>query len=347
MNSRQRALKTLRFEDTDRPPYDLMEGCVWTELLDYFRENHSLTTPEQVLQFLNPDFRWAFLKVKDPLPAAPAGPPPLETGTSKDVAAGPLAEANSVRDIDAYAWPDPSILLPGDFLQMRAQFPDKALVMCPGWMPLFWSACELFGMEPALIKMLRQPQVFDALIRRQHEYNMDILSRSARAARGVCDLAWLGDDFAGQSGMIISPALWRKHIKPYLAEQVRVLRENDMLVLFHSCGAVRPVLPDLIEIGINALLVFQTTARGMDPASIARDFGGKLAFYGGIDVQDLLSNGTPIQVRAAVQANIQAFSGCGGYIVANSHHTIPTIRGENILAMCRASKARSNKEIVV
>ena len=103
-----------------------------------------------------------------------------------------------------------------------------------------------------------------------------------------------------------------------------------MLVFFHSCGAVRPVLPDLVEMGVSALVVFQTRARGMDPESIAREFGGHIAFYGGIDVQQLLSFGTPEQVVDEVQRNVRAFSRCGGYIVANSHHGVDTIRGENL-----------------
>ena len=337
MNSRERAMKTFQFEATDRPPFDLMEGCIWPELMAYFHDQHGLTDPEQVLQFLDPDFRWAFLRYVGPISENPQ-PEPAAQSASKNVAAGPLAEAASIADIERYAWTDPAWLSPGDFQGMRRTFPDKALVLCPGWMPLFWTACELFGMEPALMNILSRPQLFNALIQRHHEIVMDILTRSARAARGVCDLAWLGDDVAGQNGMIISPALWRKHIKPYLAEQVRVLRENDLMVLFHSCGAVRPILPDLIDIGINALLVFQTTARGMDAVSIAREFGGQMVFYGGIDVQQILSFGSPDQVQAEVKANIAAFSHCGGYIVANSHHTISTIRGENILAMCRAAQ---------
>jgi uroporphyrinogen decarboxylase len=254
------------------------------------------------------------------------------------VVAGPLAHAESSSDLDAYPWPDPSLLRPGDYAAARRRFPEKALVFCPGWMPLFWTACEAFGMEAALVNMITRPALFDAFIQRQHAVCMDILTRGAKAASGQCDIAWLGDDFAHQGGMIISPALWRRHIKPYLAEQVRVMRENGLLVLFHSCGAVRPVLEDLIEIGVNALLVFQTTAKGMDPASIAQDFGGRLAFYGGIDIQRLLSYGTPGEVEAGVIANIAAFSACGGYIVANSHHTVATIRGENIEAMCETAR---------
>jgi uroporphyrinogen decarboxylase len=98
------------------------------------------------------------------------------------------------------------------------------------------------------------------------------------------------------------------------------------------------VLSDLIDIGVNGLLVFQTTARGMDVESIAREFGGRLVFYGGIDVQQLLSYGTVEEVEATVRANARAFADHGGYIVANSHHRVSTIKGDSIVAMCEAAK---------
>ena len=344
MNSRERVLRSLSFQPVDRPAYDLMEGCVWPELQEYFRRQYGLETYDQVIEFLDPDFRWTFLNYRapedaPPPPAPPEAPPgPDHRLYSKTVAAGPLAQAETIADIERYPLPDPSAWYPADYGLTRARFPNHALVFCPGWMPLFWTACEAFGMESALVNLAARPVLFEAFIQRYHAFCMDILRRGARGASGCCDLALLGDDFAHQGGMLISPAMWRRQIKPCLAEQVRVLRENGLLVLFHSCGAVRPILPDLIDIGINALLVFQTTARGMEAPSIAREFGGKLAFYGGIDIQHLLSSGTPAQVAAAVQANLAAFAGCGGYIVANSHHTEPSIRGANLVAMCQGAR---------
>jgi uroporphyrinogen decarboxylase len=127
-------------------------------------------------------------------------------------------------------------------------------------------------------------------------------------------------------------------VKPFLAEQVRLLKDHGMFVLLHSCGAVRPILSDLIDIGIDALLVFQTTADGMDPESIARDFGGRMAFYGGIDVQNLLSFGSREDVEREVRRNAAAFAACGGYVVANSHHGERSINGDNIVAMFAAAK---------
>lgn len=342
MNQRQRVLQTLRFEATDRPPFDLMEGCVWPELLEYFRLQYGWESPERVIEEIDPDFRWTFLQYQGPpLPEAEPAPPATPLKTPKAVAGGPLAGASTAAEVEAYPWPDPSLLGPADYAQVRRRFPDQAIVFCPGWMPLFWTVCEVFGMQAAAINLLEQPALIQAALEHHHHFCMDLLRRAAPAARGHCDLALLGDDFAHQQGMMLHPRLWRQWIKPYLAEQVAILRQHDLMVLYHSCGAVRPVLEDLIEIGVNGLLVFQTTARCMDAASIARDFGGRLAFYGGIDVQHLLSSGTPQQVRDEVLANVHAFSDCGGYIVANSHHSLASIQGANLLAMCQAVKSIS------
>ena len=98
------------------------------------------------------------------------------------------------------------------------------------------------------------------------------------------------------------------------------------------------MLNDLIDIGVKGLLVFQTTAAGIVVTSIAREFGGRLVFYGGIDVQQLPSFGTVDEVRDTVEANVRAFADCGGYVVANSHSSIATIRPENVQAMCEAAR---------
>lgn len=343
MTHRERVLKTFRFEQPDRIACDLMEGSVWLGLLDYFRRKYSLATAIEVQSFLDTDFRWTRLRdaeaeqAQERTFATPTVPDETRK-QPKQVAKGPLANAQTVGDVERYSLPDPARWQPADYRQARRQWPEHALVFCTGWFPLFWSACEAFGVEEASLKIILQPHVFEAFIRRHHEFYMDILTRCLKAARGHCDICWLGDDFASQQSMFISPGHWRKFIRPYLAEEVRLAREHDMYVLYHSCGAVRPVLNDLIEIGVNGLLVFQTTAAGMDPESIAREFGGRLVFYGGIDVQHLLSFGTVEEVRNTVKANARAFADCGGYVVANSHTSVATIRPENIHAMCEAAK---------
>ena len=360
MTSRERVLTTFEFQPVDRLGFDLMEGAVWPALQDFFLRTFGFTTSEEVINFLDPDFRWIGLQYRGPEePENPAGADeaedaakaesvaraeaadfPQETGRtySKDVRSGLLNRVKTVGEIDRLQWPDPSYLQPADYKRIREKWPDHAIVFCPGWSPLFWGACEAFGMETALVTLAIKPEVFEAYIRRQHEYYMDFLTRGLDAAAGHCDICWLGDDYAGQKAMLISPSHWRQYIKPYLAEQVSAARSRGMYVLLHSCGAIRPILSDLADIGVNGLLVFQTTAEGMDARSIAADFGGTLVFYGGMDVQRLLSYGTKQDVSSELAANVNAFAGRGGYIAANSHHGVETINGENLVAMCEAAR---------
>ncbi|NQT93260.1 MAG: hypothetical protein HQ559_10900 [Lentisphaerae bacterium] len=341
MTSRDRVLKTFRFEPTDRPACDLMEGIAWDELDTYLRDTHQIDNYHDMLAFLGTDCRWISVqRAPDPEehPPPPCSAPPAEEIQqvySMAVARGPLADATTVAEVETYMDAfDPARYEPCDYAAERARWPDHALVLGHTWIvPLFWGTCQAFGMEEALVQLHSNPRLVEAFIRRQNEYYLDIMDRATRAAQGHCDICWLGDDYAGQENMILSPDLWRRHIKPHLAKQVRMARERDMYVLLHSCGAIRGIIPDLIDIGVNGLLVFQTTARGMDAESIAREFGGKIAFYGGMDVQGLLSYASTDEVRATVRSNVRAFENCGGYMVANSHHCVSTIRGENIIAM--------------
>jgi uroporphyrinogen decarboxylase len=338
MNSRERVLKTFKFEQTDRVPYDIMEGNVWHELMQYFRQEHGIKDEDAVRDFLGTDFRWTGMDFIGPHSPAVPGPTAEDRSHSLDIRKGPLSGARTVADVLKYKWEDPAWHQPQDFAAVRKRFQNHALVFCPGWSPLFWSACTAFGMEEALTNMISAPKLFEAFVKGQHEFYMDILLRGLKAAEGYCDICWLGDDYASQKDLIMSPELWRKFIKPYLSEHVRAAREHGMYVMIHSCGAIRSILKDFIDIGINAHLVFQTSAKGMDAKSIARDFGGKLVFYGGIDVQHTLSDGTIADVEKEVRSNVKTFAKCGGYIVSNCHHTILTVKGKNMVAMFNAAR---------
>lgn len=337
MTARERILAAFRFEATDIAPCDLMEGLPWERLLNDFRMQHGCETAEQVIDYLNPDCRWLFANYVGPAATASG-----EKTNSWEVSHGPLAGATTIAEVAASPEFEASWWTAPDFAAVRKRWPDHALVFMPGWMPLFWGACQAFGMEDGLLLLYSEPKVFEYYIRRRHERYMELLHNTAAAGRGLCDICWLGDDYASQQAMILSPEMWRKYIKPSLAEQVRLLREYDFRVLFHSCGSIRAIIPDLIDIGVNGHLVFQTNAQGMSAPAIAREFGGKMVFYGGIDVQQLLSYGTPDEVQTAVNDNCRAFEHCGGYIVANSHHGVETIQGRNIEAMFAAARQWHN-----
>jgi len=225
-----------------------------------------------------------------------------------------------------------------DFEAMRQMHPDKALVFCVSWTPFFSGACSLFGMQHAMITMLTEPELYHAFAIKQKEYLCEYIRLAIKAgAAEYCDFFWTGDDFAGERGLLLSPSDWRTLIKPYLREAFDVAKRAGMRTLFHSCGSVVDVYPDFIEIGIDSHIGVQTSARGMDVESLARDFGGRLVIFGGVDAQTTLVECAPEQVKEQVRRNIAAFENCGGYIVSNSHHTLPDIPGENILAMAKAA----------
>jgi hypothetical protein len=101
MTHRERVLRTFEFEPTDRVPFDLMEGCVWSELMDYFRAQHGLKEAPEVIEWLDPDFRWVWMSCEQPVSPPKENPPaPTSDPTySREVATGPLAKARTVADV--------------------------------------------------------------------------------------------------------------------------------------------------------------------------------------------------------------------------------------------------------
>ena len=340
MTARERALSIFRYQPTHIPCFDLQEGTVWDSIGYYFRQEHGLNTGEDVLDFLGCDFRWSHLFNKNAvLPRSDIEVRGLAGTNYSDSSGGyPLAGAESVADIDRLFDPNPENIVMPDFKAMRDMYPDKALVFCIPWTPFFSGACSLFGMEQAMITMLTEPEIYHAFAIKQKEYLCEYIRLGIKAgAAEYCDFFWTGDDFASETGLILSPADWRRLVKPYLKEAFDIAKSAGMYTLFHSCGSVVDVYPDFIEIGIDSHIGVQTSARGMEIETLARGFGGKLIIFGGVDAQTTLVKETSDGVMAQVQKNISAFENCGGYIVSNSHHGLPDLPGENIYAMARAA----------
>lgn len=341
MTSRDRVLATFSFRRTDRAPYDLTDGRIWPELYDYFAAAHGLHDRDAILDFLGTDFRWIEVSLREDSGSgtarAAAQRAMVETA---DYSAGPLRSVRTAADVQQLyrGGRKPSDFTMPDFRAIRARWPDHAIVLLPHATPYFWASCQQFGMQDAFLKMVDAPDAYEALLERLAVDSQALLRHFLTAARGHVDIVELWDDMAGQQGMMVAPGWWRRVIKPWLAQEVALVHSHGMKILFHSCGAVRPILEDLIEIGVDALEVFQVNAAGMEPRSIAQEFGGRLAFYGGIEVQQLLSFGTREEVAAQVHYNVECFRECGGYIVANCHSHIRTIKGENIVAMCEAAR---------
>ena len=340
MTSRERVLETLAFHPADRLPYDLTDGRIWPELREYFLLEHGLRSNDEIFDFLGTDFRWIEVSLTPEAQKARSADSPRTPTETADYAAGPLASARIVDDVHRLYRPDllPSELEMPDFRAFRRRWPDHAVVLLPYATAYFWTTCRLFGMERALTTLADAPEVYRALLDKLAVDSHAVLEHFLERSRGFVDVVELWDDVAGQAGMLVDPAWWRRVMRPYLAAEVEMVHSVGARVLFHSCGAVRPILADLVEIGVDALEVFQVNAAGMEPRSVARELGGKRGFYGGIDVQHLLSCGTREEVAAQVRHNAACFRASGGYVVANCHSHIRTVQGRNIVAMCEAAR---------
>jgi uroporphyrinogen decarboxylase len=209
---------------------------------------------------------------------------------------------------------------------------DEYFVGCdvsPCAFEMYW---RLRGMEQTFMDLSADRALAQAMLDRCADFS--VLLSEAACERFPLDWLWTGDDVAGQSGMMLSPVLWRRMIKPALARVFAVGKLHRLPVAYHCCGALRPIISDLIEIGMDLLNPVQCNCPGMDPLDLKREFGQQLAFMGGVDTQDLLPNGSTGEVRRATARLLEGMTaGGGGYILAASHTIPPETPDENIFAM--------------
>jgi uroporphyrinogen decarboxylase len=191
----------------------------------------------------------------------------------------------------------------------------------------------LIGQETLFVWMHTKPEVLQAIIRHVVDYEVEATRRFLQAADGLLDIAYFGNDFGTQRGLFVSPGMWQTFFRQPLKRYFDVSHEYGCKVMKHSCGAVRDILPALIEDGVDILDPIQVAAAGMDLAGLVRDFGGRLCFHGGVDTQRTLPFGTVADVRAEVRTYRNLTKANGGYILCGSQEYIEDIPLDNILAI--------------
>jgi uroporphyrinogen decarboxylase len=243
----------------------------------------------------------------------------------------PLAEAGE-QQLLQYRFPFDRINSLVDLMKPVMEFKDDYFVGCdvsPCVFEMYW---RLRGMEKTLLEIVSNPDLTQEMLKRSTEFSMAL--SEAACQRFDLDWLWLGDDAAGQQSMLMSPDTWRQMVKPFLKQNAEVGRRHGLYVAFHSCGAIRPIIGDLIEIGVDVLNPIQCNCPGMDPLDLKKEFGKDLAFMGGVDTQGVLPNGTAHQVRKATAELLEGMTtDGGGYIFAASHTVPPETPDDNIIAM--------------
>ena len=199
---------------------------------------------------------------------------------------------------------------------------------------------SLRGWMQFMIDLASDPDLVEEFLERMTEMWMDNLASYLDAVGEYIQVIQFGDDLGGQHRLLISPDLYRRLFKPRHQRMYEYVHAHSRCAVFlHSCGAVYDLISDFIEIGVDVLNPVQTSARGMDPARLKREFGDRITFWGGgCDTQYVLPRGTPAEVVADVRERLRIFAPGGGYVFAAIHNIQPDVPPENVVAMFDAAQ---------
>lgn len=248
--------------------------------------------------------------------------------------------------LERYPWPRADLParisgLRGKAMQFRAQGKIVMLKgLCAG---LFEMGQRLRGMENFLCDVLADPRGAGSVLDKFAELKMRFWDMALGALGDVVDIAVENDDYGTQESQLVSPDVFRQLMKPRWREIFALIRRKFRetkppgergWIFFHSCGSVRPILPDFIEIGVDILNPVHAKAAGMEPRGLKRDFGREIVFWGGgVDTQEVLPRGTPAAVREDVKRNLEIFMPGGGFVFNTVHNIQADVPPGNIMAM--------------
>jgi len=341
MDHVERFMATVRRRPVDRPctwlGMPLAEA--WPGLLEYF----GVGSDTELTELLDDDL--VPLEVPYHSPTSDAiysafdftgqGP-----GTGKDrtlTTEGFFAGKTSPACVDDFDWPEPGRYIdPRECRRVAADAAAGHAVLGVVWSAHFQDACAAFGMQNALMAMYDAPELFTAVIDRITRFYLEANEIFFRATAGHLHAVLVGNDLGSQTGLMLSPVLIREFVLPGTRRLVAQAKDHGLVVIHHSCGAIRPVIPDLIEAGVDVIHPIQARAAGMEPAGLRADFGDRVAFCGGVDSQYLLVQGTPAEVRGRVRELRRVFP--TGLIISPSHEAVlPDIPPANIAAFIEAA----------
>lgn len=240
----------------------------------------------------------------------------------------PLGQDGS---LDTYTPPDPHRPeLYFDAERTLRDFQDEYWIVGVVPTTIFECAWALRGYERLLMDMASEPELANCILDIPFRYHLAVTQHLAQ--RGV-DMIWLGDDVGGQTSMLMSPKMWRTYLKPRMAELIAALRAINprVKIAYHTDGVVTPIIPELIEIGVDILNPIQP--RAMDPARLKDEFGGRLCFWGSMDLQQTLPFGTPQEVREEVLLRLRTIGRNGGLLIGPTHNLQLDTPLENFWAM--------------
>lgn len=254
---------------------------------------------------------------------------------------------NSMKDVDftkdhiveEFSWPDANN--PERFVGLREKaikFRDlNKIVMTKGLCAgLFEMHQRVRGMENAMLDPFMLPENSDKLVGKLADLKIEFWDAALNELGDVVDIVGEGDDYGTQQSQLISPDQFRDYYKPHFMRVLSFIKKKapNVKLMFHSCGNVRPIIGDLIEMGVDILNPVHVNAAGMEPFQLKKDFGQDIVFWGGgVDTQHVLPSGSVQDVRDDVKKNIEALAPGGGFVFNTVHNIQAEVPPENIMAM--------------
>nr|MBC7244523.1 uroporphyrinogen decarboxylase [Chloroflexota bacterium] len=384
MTPRERVTSTLSHREPDRVPIGIgasgsaIHDAVYRALKDRlhiegeiepFRRGHGDNYyDDRVFDALGTDVRHVFLNfyhsdhfVRKELGAGGLYDPFVDAwGITRETKGGlhaftgnPLAKATTISDIDGYPWPNPygdSGLLEGvkergEYLRHHTAFAVATRSPTSG---IFEHCWVLRGMENFMVDMIADPKLAIRLVDRVTDTIMRYYDVLLTAVGSYVDIVETQDDYGTQQNSFMSPELFRKMIKPARQRLHELIRSKapQARIYLHSCGSIRNLIPDLIELGVDILNPVQPLAAGMDPAELKANFGEKLVFHGAIDMQQAMP-GSLEDVSREVRTRIRQLAPGGGYILAPANLVQSDVPLDNLLRMVEDAKRYGRYPIAV
>jgi len=200
----------------------------------------------------------------------------------------------------------------------------------------FMICCYLRGMEQFFLDLAFNLKLAESIIKEVGEFCLEFNRRELQGFGKKAEFYCSWDDFAGQEAMLISPKIFKKYFFPLYVKLINNVKTYNLIYMWHCCGSVHDILPLMIEAGINVFDTCQTSAKNMDLENIYNLYGKNVCIHGAIDVQDLLINKSPKEIKKEVRKIKDLWGGRGGIIIAPSHEILPETNIENVLTIYEA-----------
>ena len=336
MTSRERVLAAFSHEEADRVP-------AWcgasVEFWEKAKSKLQLDDEDLCIRF-GDDFRRVFAKY--------AGPDfSLSEGVSYRTIFGiercglgygqpvnhPLANA-TLKDVHDYSWPDPEWMDVSNIKAEAEAYGGEYAILGGDWSPFWHDAIDLLGMENLYMKMYDEPELVDAVMQHMVDYYAAVSQRIFDAAADAIDIFFIGNDLGSQTGPLLGVELFKRFVLSHLKRLIDLGHSYGLKVQLHCCGGFAPLIPSMIEAGLDGLHAVQPSCYEMDLIKLKADFGDKILFNGAIDSHHVLIDGSADFVRRKTREVLDIMKPGGGYIAGASHDTIlEETPLENVLAM--------------